>query len=78
MITLLRLLATLCAFMVIGTVGGVELGSISYIDGLLRIALLMVATTQLHSYAEKLERKNRKKRRANRRTSSVSSHKNVV
>lgn len=78
MITLLRLLATLCAVAIVGTIGGMDWGTIAMLDGIIRMALLMVATAKLHKYAEKLQAKKRKKRRANRSTSSVSSRKNVA
>ena len=78
MITFLRLLATLGAVMVVGTYGGMQWGDIAMLDGIIRIALLMVFTAKCHKYAELLYAKQRKKRRANRTGTSVNSHKNVA
>ena len=78
MVTFLRLFATLCAFMVIGTVGGMEWGTIAKLDGIFRMVIFMVLTAKFHKYAELLYAKQRKKRRANRSTSSVNSYKTVV
>ena len=52
-----RLLATISAFMVVGTVGGVEWGNIGYIDGFIRIISLIGITVIFHSLAEKPKKK---------------------
>ena len=78
MVTFLRLLATLCAFMVVGTVGGMEWGTIAKLDGIIRMVIFMVLTAKFHKYAELLYAKQRKKRRAHRTGTSVNSHKNVA
>ena len=78
MVTFLRLLATLCAFMVVGTVGGMEWGTRAKLDGIIRMVIFMFLTAQFHKAAEYTDRKKRKKRRANRSTSSVNSYKTVA
>ena len=78
MSAILRLFATLSAFMVFGTVGGMEWGTIAKLDGILRIIVFWVLTAKFHKYAELLYVKQRKKRRVHRSTSSVNSHKNVA
>ena len=65
--------ATLSVFAIVGTVGGMQWGNIAIPDGILRVIVLMVLTAKLHKYAEMLYTKQRKKRRAHRSTSSVSS-----
>lgn len=76
--TLLRLLATISALMIFGTVGGMEWGHIAKLDGIIRIVIFMFLTAQFHKGAEYIYRKKRKKRRANRSTSSVSSYKKML
>ena len=78
MSAILRLFATISAFMVLGTVGGMEWGTIAKLDGILRIIVFMVLTAKFHKSAELLYVKQRKKRRVHRSTSSVNSHKNVA
>ena len=50
--TLFRILATLCAIMVIGTVGGMEYGTISIIGGLIRCIGFCIGAATFHSIAE--------------------------
>ena len=74
---LFRCLATISGIMVIGTPGNIEWGFITRLEGFLRMMLFILLTVIFHCCAEHIRDKKRKKRRAHRTGTSVSSNKNV-
>ena len=74
---LFRILAIISGLVVIGTPGNIEWGFMTRMEGFFRMMLFILLAAIFHCCAEHIRDKKRKKRRAYRSTSSVSSNKNV-